>query len=148
MMLRNPARTARFATTLTMSFATAFALAACESKNVPADRIVYNVHEGPSPPLPVSTPASSAAAPVQRADEATVRAWWDAHRTVQGYVPPFDDSAAQMAAAHANCHGGCSGAGIGLGIGIGLGFGWGSGGCGDGWGIGLSIGLPLGIYFW
>lgn len=137
------ARTAPAAALLALAV-TALAAPGCASKNVPADRIVYAVHEGPPPPIPFAPLAASA--PAQRADEATVRAWWDSHRPAQGYVPAYDDSAAQMAAEEARSCG--SGWWPGIGLGIGLGFGWGSGGCGDGWGVGLSVGLPLGFYVW
>ena len=58
---------------------------ACASKNVPADRILYQASVRPSPPIRFE-PLPGRDASAQRADEATVRAWWEANRPAPGYV--------------------------------------------------------------
>lgn len=115
------------------------ALPACASKNVAADRIVYDVHGGRLSP-PMTDPLPAARASANRADEAAIRAWWQANRPAAGYVPAFDDSPAQLAAEEARESWGW-GWWPSIGIGLGLGFGWGD--CGDGWGV--SLGVPFGV---
>ena len=116
------------------SFTLLFA-AGCASKSVPADRIVYQVSEGEPALLPADVRAQPS--PVQRADEATVRSWWDANRPAPGYIPPYETAAAPVVAVE-ECG---DGWGWGPAIGVGLGLGFGGGHDDHGWGI--SLGLPL-----
>ena len=67
-------------------------LAACSSRGVPADRIVYRTSDDPSPALVVVDPlhVEAPAPPADDLTEAERRAWFAAHPDVRRHVPSPD----------------------------------------------------------